>query len=554
MAQKTGSSILVLLIVATALVSLLPLSGCRRDTPYGKSFRFPLDSEPRQIDPQVSTDASSVALVSALFEGLTRLDENENAVPAAATWTVSDDGLQYTFRLRETYWSTLPAAEDPEEKTIWEDPIMVTAQDFVFGMQRAVAPDTGSSLASELFGIQNAREVNEGKKPVSDLGVRAVNEQELVITLTEPDPSFPEKLAGTPFMPCNEQFFEYTAGRYGLEQQYVLSNGAFTLETWNHNTSLLLRKNENYHGIDDVYPATVQYVIQEDDEAGQALLDGTLDAAALSPTQLSAAQESNLQIQTMEDTIEYIWLNNSLTCFSSSSVRCALRDALAWDLLAEQMDASYCSPAQGYIAPDALLPGSERYRHAQNSRATVTDAKKARQQLEAGLAELQLDSMPTLSVLCADDAYSMNLARYVIQSWQSNLSLYFQLEAVPADTLLTRIQVGNYQIAIGAQTGRSLYAMGALSSFLSTATFGNYARYSNSSFDKLYNELSAGAYTRADVDRLESMLVEDCPSIPLDFQKRFFGIPETCSGIVIRPFGGGAFGSEFDFRHAGKLD
>lgn len=544
----------LLAALTAALTLLFPLAGCRRDSLQGKSFRFPLEAEPRQLDPQVSTDAASVALIAALFEGLTRLDENGNAIPAAATWTVSDDGLEYTFLLKESYWSTLPAASNPEDKTIWEEPVMVTAHDFVFGMQRAVLPETGSSLASELFGIQNARAVNQGELPASDLGVKAVDDRELVITLEEPDPSFPEKLAGTPFMPCNAQFFEYTAGRYGLEKPYVLSNGPFCLETWNHGESLLLSKNENYHSREDVYPAAVRYVIQTGEEAGEALLAGTLDAAVLTPAQLEAAEEQNMQIVTTEDTIEYIWLNNRVTCLSSASVRRALRDALAWDRIGEQLDTAYCSPAQGYIAPAALLTGTEPYRTAQNSRAVATNITRAREELEAGLASLELASMPTLSVLCADDAYSMNLARYIIQSWQSHLSLYFQMEAVSASELRTRIQVGNYQIAIGAQTGQSLYAMEALSSFLSTAPSGNYSRYTSESFDKLYNELSVGGYTRADVDRLEQMLVEDCPSIPLDFQKRFFGIPEGTSGIIVRPFGGGAFGATFDFRHAGKLE
>lgn len=70
----------------------------------------------------------------------------------------------YTFRLKESYWSTLPKAKEGETSTVWEEPVKVTAADFVFGMQRAVMPETGSALAAQLFGIQNARAVNEGKK------------------------------------------------------------------------------------------------------------------------------------------------------------------------------------------------------------------------------------------------------------------------------------------------------------------------------------------------------------------------------------------------------
>lgn len=184
----------------------------------------------------------------------------------------------------------------------------------------------------------------------------------------------------------------------------------------------------------------------------------------------------------------------------------------------------------------------------------TTDRDKARRELSEGMAALSLTAMPALKVLCADDAYSINLARYVIQSWQSHLTLYFTLDPVPADQLRARLQVGNYQIAIGAQTGGSLYAMGGLAAFLSDAPAGNLAKYSSARFDEQYKKLSVGDVSRADVDALEKLLVEECPSIPLDFQKRTIGIPAKNSGIILRPFNGGAYGAAVDFRHAGKLD
>ena len=237
----------------------------------GKSFRFSLSAEPRQLDPQVAEDAASVAVVSALFEGLTRLDEKGKAVAAAAEWTVSEDGLTYTFRLRPSKWSN----GDP-----------VTADDFVFGMQRTVSPATGSGLASRLSGIQGAAAVMAGELPPEELGVRAVDASTLAVTLTEPDESFPEKVAGTPFFPCHRRFFEETGGRYGLETKYLVTNGPFTLSNWSHGESLRLTKAEGYHDQGDVYPAVVRYIIGEPENPLAALKAGTLDAAELSPTRV----------------------------------------------------------------------------------------------------------------------------------------------------------------------------------------------------------------------------------------------------------------------------
>ena len=211
------------LAAALCMAVLLVAAGCSKASPRGKAFYLPLSAEPRQLDPQVSTDAASVTVVAALFEGLTRLDEDGAAVPGAAEWTVSGDGLTYTFTLRDSMWS---------------DGTAVTAQDFVFGMQRSVLPTTRSTLASQLFCIRGARAISEGKQGAETLGVTAPDSRTVVITLTEPDAAFPEKAAATPFMPCNRAFFESTDGRYGLEQEFVLTNGPFSLKRWSHSRSL----------------------------------------------------------------------------------------------------------------------------------------------------------------------------------------------------------------------------------------------------------------------------------------------------------------------------
>ena len=93
-------------VLTAALLLVLCLPSCQDKTLAGRSFYFPLDAEPRQLDPQVSTDRSSMTVAAALFEGLTRLDENGKAVPAAAQWTVSEDRMTYTFTLRNPSGAT----------------------------------------------------------------------------------------------------------------------------------------------------------------------------------------------------------------------------------------------------------------------------------------------------------------------------------------------------------------------------------------------------------------------------------------------------------------
>ena len=538
-------------LTAACLLAFFAIPGCRKKSPEGKSFRFQLETDPRQLDPQVSTDRSSVTMAAALFEGLARLDENGDAVPAAATWTVSEDRRVYTFTLRDSYWSIQKSKKDDN---LWKSPTPVTAQDFVFGMQRAVLPATGSTLAQELFCIENAEAVNKGERPVTDLGVKAEDEKTLIITLDEPDDDFPKKTASTPYMPCNQAFFEYTEGRYGLEAAYVLTNGPFYVKTWLHGESITLAKNESYHDAGAILPASVRFLMKSPDDPVASLEKGNLDAASLTAAQAEQAKGKKLELVRLQDTVTGLWLNNQVKALSEPSIRCALRDAIEWELVHGRLSAGGDAAAEGYIPPDAAVSGSERYRNTQNARLPVSKGREALSDFSGGLAAAGLSSVPKLTMLCADDSASVELARYILQSWQKNLSVYFELTPLPAAELSSRVGVGNYELALYTYTPVSMTAQGVLGGYAGTAAKGNLARYESARFDEAYSRLSSGTSTRAEIDELEGILFDECPFIPLSFPVRTVGLGKTVSGIVVRPFMGGAFGAELDFRRAGKLD
>ena len=536
---------------AFCLAVLLGTAACRRDTPEGKSFRFLLDGDPRQLDPQVSTDRSSVTMAAALFEGLARLDENGEAVPAAADWTVSEDGLRYTFTLRDSCWSV---QKSKSEDNLWKTPVPVTAQDFVFGMQRAVLPSTGSALAEELFCIENAEAVNRGERPADDLGVKALDEKTLVITLVEPDEDFPEKTASTPYMPCNQAFFEHTEGRYGLEAEYVLTNGPFYVQSWLHGESITLSKNDGYHDAASILPSSVRFLMQAPDDTAAALAEGTLDAAELTGAQVEKAEAEGLELIQLRDTLSGVWLNNRVKALSVPETRRALRDALEWDLLESRLTAGGAGIAEGYIPPDAVVSGSEVYRTEENARRPASRGRDALTDFSAGLALAGLSSCPEMTLLCADDEASIELARYILQSWQKNLSIYLELLPLSPEALASRVEAGNYDLALYTLTPASMTAQGILEGYAGTAAEGNLARYESVRFSEALGRLSSGTSTREELDELEGILFDECPFIPLSFPVRTVGLGKTVTGVVVRPFSGGAFGAELDFRRAGKLD
>lgn len=538
---------LALLMVLCLLLAGI-LTGCGDDG-SDKGFRFPLAQEPAQLDPQAPQDAAGLTVIASLFEGLTRLDSEGNAVPGAADWTVSADGLTYTFTLRESYWSTISVRG---EKTDWDEPTRVTADDFVFGFQRAVMPETASPLAQQLDGIVNARDIREGHKTANTLGVHAEGEYTLVITLVQRDEHFPTRLAAAPFLPCNRAFFQYTAGRYGLEKAYLLTNGPFTLAAWNHGESLLLRRHEQYHAAQDILPQAVRYVIGTADPV-EALNTGTMDAELLPADRLQEATAAGIRLVGLRDTVRSVYFNTRDTALSNADVRRALRDSVEWESIYAYLEELGEQPAAGYVAPDATVNGSELYRSDANDARLQTRAAQAQESLGAGLRalypEAKSPALPTLRVLAADGEQSANLARYLIQSWQKNLNLSCQLELVSESALTARMNAGNYQVAIAAVTAQGLSGAENLQVY-GTGAAGNLTGYTSAAFDTALAAALTGG--RAELTAAEMRLREDCPTVPLSFVTRYYGVAAGDEGVLVRPFNGGAYGAAFDFRQALK--
>ncbi len=538
--SRTIKLCLVPLLITALLLGVF--AGCK--SRGGDSFGFAIADEPRQIDPQVAADTASLTVINAVFEGLTRINEDGNVVPGAADWTVSSDGLTYTFKIKTSCWSTVTVRG---EETGFEDPVMVTAYDFEFGIRRTADPTTASPYASMLSGIENAEAVLKGEKSSTTLGVEAIDEETLVIRLTVPDDGFLQKLATPGFMPCNREFFAYTSGRYGLEKQYILTNGAFYVSGWEHDVSVSLRKNEHYHAAADILPASVKFrVTASAEEDFELLKKGSLDAAFVPEAQLEAAEAAGITLVGLEDTMQYLWMNNTVPALENADIRKALAAAIEWETLWSNLPAGYTAQSS-FVAPAAITKGAVE----ETEHMYATDAAAALKLLAKGAAALELQAPPTFTLLAADDTESANLARYILQSFSKNLSIQCTLELVEVETLAARVQAGNYELAVYTVTGRGLTAKENLEIFTSDAPAGNYARFADTAYDTLYAETGD---TAADVERLEAYLYTACPALPLGFYTRYYGVLPACTGVIVRPFNGGDSGATLLFRQAEITD
>ena len=220
-----------ILSLAMCFFLLFSLMGCNSNTEKAYLY-FELPEIPSTVDPQTAKTDAELIIVKNIYEGLMRKDADGETVLGAAE-SISQDGLTYTFTLRDGI--------------TWDNDTAVTAEDFVFGIRRALDPKTKSPFASRLFSVKNAKSVNSGKTSPENLGVIAIDDKTVKFTLEYEDEKFLETLTTSVAMPCNEKFFNDSKGKYGLFRENIISNGSYRLTKWNKESfGIRLYKNENY--------------------------------------------------------------------------------------------------------------------------------------------------------------------------------------------------------------------------------------------------------------------------------------------------------------------
>lgn len=232
--------------------------------------------EPPTLDPALAVDTTSIFFINQMFMGLTTFDEKSNVVEALATdWDASDDGLEWTFHLRDDVsW----VRRDPESHTV-EDFGSVTAQDVVYGVRRTLDPRTASPYAYVMYVIDGAEALNSAD-PTSDniealldgLGVSAPDDTTVVFSLQQPAAYFPAIAGMWVAYPQPQQAIEQWDDKW-TEVGNIVTNGAYTLSEWNHGASIEIEKNPLWVNAGDVQIDVVGGSIIQEASTAMALYE-----------------------------------------------------------------------------------------------------------------------------------------------------------------------------------------------------------------------------------------------------------------------------------------
>lgn len=527
------------LILAAAMI--FSFSACKKGGPQnaGKTIRYSISADPTTLDPQIAADTPSIIAVEALFEGLTRLDANENPQPGVAeTWEHNADNTQFTFHLRaNAQWSDKDYGS------------AVTAENFVFAFRRALDPKTGSTTCSQMYCIKNAKKIHAGQLSTDQLGVAAKDDKTLVVSLEYSCPDFPKLTAAAVFMPCNEKFFNYTAGRYGLETAYVLGNGPFCIDGaygWEHGKSMNLAKSDTYAGKRAPLPSAVDLTVGSGDAATLAASLAKFDAVQVTASQLDAAQALGCTFVSVQDTTWGLCFNTQSQIFKNEKMRRAFLQAFSRKAVLAHLPKGSAA-AENIILPSTTLDG-QVYRTLAGGPFYLKQDAKASQTLYAGMKELGVSDLEALAVLCPDDTNTKLMVNEMIASWNSQFNNYFNINPQSASSLNSLVLSGDYAVAVCSIKPGGDGPLSTLSLFASSSS-ANPAGLKDPAYDALLAvaQSKSGAGAAAAYAEAEKYLNQKAVFYPLYYEKSYYALAKGVTGIIFHPYGGGV-----DFIGAGK--
>jgi oligopeptide transport system substrate-binding protein len=463
-------------------------------------------AEPDSLDPQKARSVESQGILRDLCEGLTTLAKNADAAPGVASvWSVSADGRTYTFTLRpEAHWSNGDA---------------VVAADFVAALRRLVNPATASAYAQIIDVISNAAEIAAGNKPVGALGVSAPDDHTLVINLRSPAAYLPSLLTHTSTCPVHRPTLAAhpeQLARPGI----MVSNGAFTLQSWVQGSHILLKRNPHYWGNAATHLQAVRYLLVPDENAELTRYRaGELQITYVVPRGQFDWIRSNLQDQlhiAPQLNTYYYGFNLRRAPFKDNvGLRTALSLVIDREKLVERVLRVGELPAYGWVPPGVQSYTSQSFGYrGQPMAERIATARKLYAAAGYGPAK-------PLSFELRYNAGEVHtkVAVAVASMWKEALGVNVSLSAVEFKSLLQDIDRGDVEMFRSSWLGDYNDAY-TFAQYLKSDFGINLPHYHSSAYDSLVSRAAAEtdmSQRRTLLESAERLMLADHPLIPLYF-------------------------------------
>ena len=473
-------------------------------------------------------------MMAECYEGLMRDVADENGdkfeVAGAESMDVSDDGLVYTFHLREN--------------AKWSDGKPVTAHDYEYGWKRLLNPENAYDYASFIFNVVGAEEYYNGTGSVDDVAIKAVDDYTFEVTLKVADPTFQAKLVATPLYPTREDIAEAAGDNWGKDWTLCVYNGPFAMTGLVEDNSMTWTKNEYYWNAENVKLDQINwYCVPENATAATMFDNGQLDVLDASGEYIAkySKKAENGELQSMD--VEYP--GAGMLCFdhqngglSGLMKNVNIRKAISYSINREEMVSAVYgrySAAYGLVSPAITLDGKSYRSQAGDIIKTeydsyAGDSAKLKELFQKGLDELGVKTPMSdikLTLLSYGSTTENQLEReYIQQSLQQNLGIKVELNTVgDYDMFMAKRDTFDFDIFISTWFSDYNDPMDFLK-ILTTGTYSSYGLYSNPEYDAMANSLTGVQDNAVRLETYKNMenklLVEDCAVAPIYYADKHY--------------------------------
>lgn len=517
-----------------------------------------LASEPQTMDPALNTASDGSNMANHLFEGLMKWEDSgvevngsdgtansAQLVPGQAESyekTENEDGtVTYTFKLRDGIK--------------WSDGKDVTAGDFEYSWKRLVDPATAADYSYMLDCVVNANEIIAGEKDPSELAVKAVDDKTFEVTLVNDLPYFEELCAFPAMMPVRQDIIEEAGDNWTFDVSTYISNGAYKMKEWTHNSQIVVEKNENYYDYEKLGPDTITFKLMDNQNA---MLSGFNSGEIDFIEDVPQAEIANLIASGDMKIVDYIGtyyvcFQNQKAPFDDARVRKAFSLAIDRTYIVNQVTQSGQVEAGGYVPAgvyDAEGATGDDFRTVGGDYYKPTDAdyeancEEARALLaEAGYPDGE--GFPVVEYLYNTSDAHKAVAEALQYMWEEELGVKVTLNNQEWAAFLQTRKDGDYSIARNGWIADYNDPISFLDMWL-TGGGNNDAQYSNEEYDSLIKE----AKTTTDVkERMEllhkaedKIIGEDSALAPLYFYTQKYMLADGIEGVYYCPLGYFFFG------------
>lgn len=529
--------------------------------PEAFNLNVNIASEPQTIDPALNSAVDGAIMTNHMFEGLMKwkdsgknvegvtdcdLAELTNGQAESYEKVTNDDGtVTYTFQLRTD--------------AKWSDGKDVTAGDFVYAWQRLATPATAADYCYMIDMIKGYAEVNGDGADPSTLAVEAPDDHTFVVTLTYDCPYFLEVCAFPATYPVREDVVSANPDGWTHDVETYLSNGAYKLTKWDHNSQIIMAKNEYYYDVDTLGPDTITFKLMDDNNAMlTGFKSGELDFIEDMPVDEipSLISSGDLRIVPYIGTY-YVCYNTEKAPFDDPKVRQAFTLAIDSQYIVDNVTQTGQVPATGFVpsgvadaeaGSDFRAVGGDYWTAAttaNHDEQYAENVKKAQELLaEAGYPGGE--GFPTVTYLYNTSDNHKKIGEALQQQWQTALGVEVKLENQEWAAFLETRKNGEYQVARNGWIADYNDPISFLDMWL-TGGGNNDAQYSNAEYDAAIAEAKSTADPEARMaamHRAEDIIIgQDWALGPIYFYTQKYMLADGINGMYYTPLGYFFFGS-----------